>query len=332
MSKRRLADLSLLAVAFMWGTTFLIVQDAVRALPPLTFNAIRFIGAALLLLLIILVFYKQEHRSINRAMLGHGLLLGLLLFAGYGLQTMGLLYTTTSNAGFITGLSVVLVPLLSLSLQRGGRGKGFWVSSVVAAAGLYLLTFSGGHMSLNRGDVLVLLCAVAFALHIVVTGRVAPRYSALPLAAIQLGATGLFSLAASLVFEPTAMQGLAQTVQRPEVLCALLISMGPTSAFAFWLQTFAQKHTTPVRVAVIFTMEPVFAAATGVLFADEHLGILAVLGCLLILGGMLLSELLPSASAEPAAEPAPAGKVPMPPAPVQTFHPQEDTIITKIRP
>lgn len=298
MNRHRLADLSLLAVAFMWGCTFLIVQHAVHALPPLMFNAIRFIGAAILLILIILCFYRAQWRQISRKMIGHGLLLGLLLFAGYGLQTMGLLYTTTSNAGFITGLSVVLVPFLSLLLLRSGLAKGVWISAGLAAVGLYFLTFSGGHMSLNKGDVLILLCAVAFALHIAFTGKFAPQYPALPLAAIQLGATGLFSLLASLGLEPQATAGLAGTLQRPEVFYALLVSIGPTSAFAFWIQTLAQQHTTPARVAVIFTTEPVFAAATGIIFAGERLGLAAVLGCLCILAGMLVSELLPSASVQ----------------------------------
>lgn len=306
MNRRRLADLSLLAVAFMWGCTFLIVQHAVRALPPLMFNAIRFLGASVLLTLIIMCFYRKQFRLVNLRMAGHGLVLGLLLFAGYGLQTMGLLYTTTSNAGFITGLSVVLVPFLSLLLRQAKLSKGTWISAGLAAAGLYLLTFSGsgGGMSLNKGDVLILLCAVAFALHIAFTGKFAPHAPALPLAAIQLGAAGLFSLLASLFFEPGAAAGLSLTVQRPEVLYALLISIGPTSAFAFWIQTSAQQYTTPARVAVIFTTEPVFAAATGVIFAGEHLSPLAVLGCLCILSGMLLSELWPPpASAQTGVQP-----------------------------
>ncbi|WP_223068986.1 DMT family transporter [Paenibacillus caui] len=294
MNRSRLADLSLLAVALMWGCTFLIVQHAVHALPPLMFNAVRFIGASVLLAMIITLFYRKQWLNISWRMAGHGLLLGLLLFAGYGLQTMGLLYTTTSNAGFITGLSVILVPFLSMFLFRSKLSKSIWISAALAAAGLYLLTFSSGGMSLGKGDALILLCAIAFALHIGFTGVFAPRYPALPLAALQLGATGLFSLAASLAFEATGSAGeLTHTILLPKVFYALLISIGPTSAFAFWIQTVAQQHTTPARVAVIFAMEPVFAAATGVIFAGEQLGWIALLGCASILAGILLSELNP---------------------------------------
>jgi drug/metabolite transporter (DMT)-like permease len=300
MTRSRLADLSLLAVALMWGCTFLIVQNAIQALPPLMFNAVRFIGASVLLLLIILVFYRNEWRKFSWPMVGHGLLLGLFLFAGYGLQTVGLLYTTTSNAGFITGLSVVLVPILAAFILRTKLSKFVGISTLLAAGGLYLLTFSGGGMSINKGDGLMLLCAVAFGLHVAFTGLVAPRHSALPLAAVQLGATGVFSLVASLFFESVGTTSdLGQILIRPEVLYALLISIGPTSAFAFWIQTVAQQHTTPARVAIIFATEPVFAAATGVIFAGEHLGWIAIIGCLAIFAGMLLSELK---SSEPSNE------------------------------
>lgn len=292
MPRSRIADLSLLSVAMMWGCTFLIVQNAVQALPPLAFNAIRFIGASLLLAIITTLFYRNDWRRFNLRLLGHGVLLGLFLCAGYGFQTVGLLYTTTSNAGFITGLSVVLVPFLSVVLFRHKLSVFTWISAILAAAGLYLLTFTNGSFSLNRGDALILFCALAFALHIGFTGLYAPRYPALPLATIQLGVTGLFSLAASLMSEHVGT--LAQTTElllRPEVLLALLVSIGPTSAFAFWIQTVCQNYTSPARVAVIFAMEPVFAAITGVLFAGEQLGWSALLGSGFIFTGMILAEL-----------------------------------------
>ncbi|MGG6313910.1 DMT family transporter [Paenibacillus macerans] len=293
MNRSRLADLGLLSVAFMWGCTFLIVQHAVRVLPPLAFNGIRFIGAALLLALIIALFYRSEWRKLSWGMFGHAALLGLLLFLGYSFQTVGLLYTTTSNAGFITGLSVIIVPFLSFWLLRQAISRFTWFSAFLAAAGLYLLTFAGtAAWAWNRGDAFVFLCAIAFALHVAYTGVFAPRYPALPLASLQLAVVGILSSAASLLFEPTVSRsGLADQWLQPEVLLALLVSIGPTSAFAFWIQTVCQKYTSPSRVAVIFAMEPVFAAATGVLFGGEVLGFAAVLGCACILGGMLLAEL-----------------------------------------
>ncbi|BFH64858.1 DMT family transporter [Paenibacillus azoreducens] len=292
MNRSRLADLSLLIVAMMWGCTFLIVQHAVRVLPPLAFNGVRFIGAAILLALIITCFYRSQWRLISPGMLLHSCLLGLFLFMGYAFQTVGLLYTTTSNTGFITGLSVVLVPFLALVLLKQPISRFTWLSALLAACGLYLLTFAGSALTLNKGDFLVFLCAIAFALHIAYTGIFAPKYPALPLAALQMAVVGLFSLIGSLLFED--MGPLPQTFERlaqPEVLWALLVSIGPTSAFAFWIQTVCQKYTTPSRVAVIFAMEPVFAALTGMWFGGEKLGIMAGIGCLCILMGMILAEL-----------------------------------------
>ncbi|MEK3762750.1 MULTISPECIES: DMT family transporter [unclassified Paenibacillus] len=297
MNRSRIADLSLLLVAMMWGCTFLIVQSAVRVLPPLAFNSIRFTGAAVLLALITAVFYRQEWRKLSLRMVMHALLLGLFLFLGYGFQTVGLLYTTTSNTGFITGLSVVLVPFLSLALLKTAISRYTWLSAGLAAGGLYLLTFTGSAFSLNKGDGLILLCAVAFALQIAYTGRYAPRYPALPLAALQLGFVGLLSIVASLLVDGSGpLLHSGELLRQPEVLSAMLISIGPTSAFAFWIQTACQKYTTPSRVAIIYAMEPVFAAVTGLLFGGETLGASALLGCGCILAAMLLAELNPAPS------------------------------------
>ncbi|HWO55538.1 MAG TPA: DMT family transporter [Paenibacillus cookii] len=292
MNRSRLADLSLLIVAAMWGCTFLIVQHAVRVLPPLAFNGIRFVGAAVLLALIITVFYRGQWRAVSIRMLLHACLLGLFLFLGYAFQTVGLLYTTTSNAGFITGLSVVLVPFLALILLKHPISRFTWLSALLAACGLYLLTFAGSAFEMNKGDVLVFLCAIGFALHIAYTGIFAPRYPALPLAALQMAVVGLLSLIGSLLFED--MGPAAQTMDKllqPEVLWALAVSIGPTSAFAFWIQTVCQKYTSPSRVAVIFAMEPVFAALTGLWFGGETLGVAAGVGCLFIFAGMIIAEL-----------------------------------------
>jgi drug/metabolite transporter (DMT)-like permease len=292
LNRSRIADLSLLIVAMMWGCTFLIVQHAVRVLPPLAFNGIRFLGAAVLLALIITFFYRSQWRDISGKMLLHSCLLGLFLFLGYAFQTVGLLYTTTSNAGFITGLSVVFVPFFALLLLKSPMSRYTWISALLAAAGLYLLAFAGTALTLNKGDFLIFLCAVAFALHVAYTGVFAPRYSALPLAAMQMAVVGLLSLLSSLLFEDVGpLAQVADRLLKPEVIWALLVSIGPTSAFAFWIQTVCQKYTNPSRVAVIFAMEPVFAALTGVTFGGEVLGAAAGLGCICIFAGMILAEL-----------------------------------------
>ncbi|MDH6674631.1 drug/metabolite transporter (DMT)-like permease [Paenibacillus sp. LBL] len=292
MKRARIADLSLLVVAMMWGSTFLIVQHAVRVLPPMAFNSVRFLGAALLLAFIITVFYRSQWKRISGKMLVHACLLGLFLFIGYAFQTAGLLYTTTSNTGFITGLSVVLVPFISYALLKHAISKFTWISALLAAAGLYLLTFTGSGIRLNQGDLLVLVCAIGFALHIGYTGIYAGRYPSLLLAALQMAVVGICSLIASVVTEHVGnTSDLVEKLTQPNVLWALAVSIGPTSAFAFWIQTVCQKYTTPSRVAIIYATEPVFAALTGILFAGERLTIIGGIGCLCILAGMMIAEL-----------------------------------------
>jgi drug/metabolite transporter (DMT)-like permease len=292
MNRSHLANLSLLLVAMMWGSTFLIVQNAVRVLPPLAFNGLRFLGAALLLALIITLLYRHEWKEMSWGMLRHASLLGVFLFLGYGFQTVGLLYTTTSNVGFITGLSVILVPFLSKFLLKHPISRYTGLSALLAAVGLYLLTFVGSSFNMNKGDFLIILCAVAFALHIVYTALYSPTYPALLLSTLQMLIVGLLSSFSSLLFEDFGPihQVVDQLVQ-PEVLIALLISIGPTSAFAFWIQTVCQRFTSPARVAIIFAMEPVFAAFTGVIYGGEVLGSLAIIGCICILTGMIMAEL-----------------------------------------
>ncbi|SDF90624.1 EamA domain-containing membrane protein RarD [Fontibacillus panacisegetis] len=294
MNRSRLADLGLLLVAMMWGCTFLIVQQAVRVLPPLAFNGIRFIGAALLLTIIISLFYRSDWRKMSWTLMLHASLLGFFLFLGYAFQTIGLLYTSTSNTGFITGLSVVFVPFISLLLLKHKITWHTWLSALLAAIGLYLLAFAGTSYSMNHGDALILLCAIAFALHVAYTGIFAPKYPTLPLAAMQMAVVGILSLVSSFWFEESLyhqFQNTVESIMKPEVIIALLVSIGPTSALAFWIQTECQKFTSPARVAVIFAMEPVFAALTGVFFGGESLTYYAVIGCVCIFVGMILTEL-----------------------------------------
>lgn len=292
MNRSHLANLSLLLVAMMWGSTFLIVQHAVRVLPPLAFNGLRFLGAAVLLALIITIFYRHEWKDLSWKMVRHASMLGIFLFMGYAFQTVGLLYTSTSNAGFITGLSVILVPFLSLFLLKHPISRYTWLSALLAAIGLYLLAFAGSSFSINKGDLLIFFCAIAFALHVAYTAIFAPTYPALLLSTLQMFIVGLLSTFSSLLFEDLGPihQVVDQLIQ-PEVLIALLISIGPTSALAFWIQTVCQKFTSPSRVAIIFATEPVFAAITGVIFGGEVLGTLAGIGCICILTGMIIAEL-----------------------------------------
>ncbi|OPA75514.1 EamA family transporter [Paenibacillus selenitireducens] len=292
MKRTWIAYICLLFVACVWGSTFIIVQKAVQTLPPLAFNAFRFLGATLLFAVVMGLTRRHSKYNWTGNLWKHGIVLGIWLFGAYALQTIGLLHTTTTNTGFITGISVVLVPFAMLWLMRQRMSWTTWVAAVMAFIGLYFLTFNGGALSLNKGDVLVFLCAICFAMQIALTGKYSPQYDTLPLVTIQLGTVGVLSFVSSLLTESAGTPSeLWTSITNPDVLLALAVSVGLSTAFAFWAQTWSQRYTSASRVAIIYATEPVFAAITGLTFAGEELGIWAVVGCALIFGGMIFAEM-----------------------------------------
>jgi drug/metabolite transporter (DMT)-like permease len=289
MKTRLIADSTLLFVAFIWGATFVLVQQAISFLEPFTFNAIRFSIAAIILFIWFIIFKRDQLKYINLKFLLAGFFIGMSLFLGYALQTMGLLYTTSSKAGFITGLSVVLVPLLSLVILNHRPRTIAIIGSIIATLGLFLLTV-GDTLSLNIGDLLVLGCAFAFAMHIILTGKYTNEFPTLLLTIGQIVAVALFSTVGAFLFEDWRRALVPSTLLEKDVLIALLVTSILATAFAFFAQTKLQQYTTPTRVALIFATEPVFAAITAYFWAHERLGSLAIVGCGFIFAGMILSE------------------------------------------
>ncbi|MGZ0085371.1 DMT family transporter [Caldibacillus thermoamylovorans] len=290
MKQQTVADLSLLAVTFVWGATFVVVQNAISFLQPLSFNAVRFGLAGLLLLGWMAIISRPLLRNWSWRAVGAGAWMGLWLFAGYAFQTVGLLYTTSSKAGFITGLSVVLVPLFSFVLGKEKPTVNATVGAVLAAFGLYWLT-GGAELSFNRGDLFVFLCAISFAMHIIVTGRYSSRYSTQVLTMVQIFTVALLCFLFAFLFEDASQMWNVAVLRRPEVWGALAVTSLLATTAAFLIQTAVQKHTTPAHVALIFAMEPVFAALTAYLWAGERLSPSAWLGGFAILAGMVLAEL-----------------------------------------
>ncbi|SDH12140.1 Permease of the drug/metabolite transporter (DMT) superfamily [Aneurinibacillus thermoaerophilus] len=290
LKKSIIADGILLLVALVWGATFVVVQNAIAKLPPLTFNGIRFFLASIFLLLFLLLFYRPQLRQINGKLIRAGVILGAWLFSGYAFQTIGLLYTTSSKAGFITGLSVVLVPVFALLILKQRPRMPAIIGALLATAGLYLLTL-GDTFSINQGDLLVFMCAICFALQIIFTGRYAPHFPSLALAFVQILTVAVLSGGAAFFFEDWQSSLTWETLTLPSIYWALLITAIPATALAFLAQTECQRFTTTTRVALIYAMEPVFAAITAYLFNGEILGGRALIGCLFIFTGMILSEL-----------------------------------------
>ncbi|WEG10870.1 DMT family transporter [Pullulanibacillus sp. KACC 23026] len=289
MKKMWVADVGLLVVAFIWGTTFVVVQDAVAVIPPLIFNGWRFLTGALVLLSIYLFLPDKSKKDINWKLIRNGMLLGLILFIGYGTQTLGLLYTTSSKAAFITGLSVILVPLLSFLFLKQAPKKTALIGVILATIGLYLLTMVNS-LSLNRGDLLALFCAFAFGLHIIMTAKITNEFSSFLLTIVQLLTVSLLSFVSG-----SLLNGLPATFditpfKNGQVLFACLFTAVFATAIAFLFQTRLQRYTSPTHVGLIFIMEPVFAALTALIWAHESLKPATEIGGLLIIAGMVLAE------------------------------------------
>ena len=280
MSSQRLSQLSLVGIAAVWGLTFPMVQDAVEELPTMAFLGYRFTAAALVVALI----FRRQLAALSRAGWVAGLVMGVFLTAGYVFQTLGLEETSSSNAGFITGLFVVITPVLGALVLRQRVDAVAWTAAGVSAVGLYLLSGTEGF---NSGDGLVLLCAISFSAHILATGRAATLHDAGALLVVQLGVCGLFC---------TAVAGGAGQLEVPEggdVWLALVVTAFVASALGFFVQTYAQKHAPPARTALILASEPAFAGLFGFLLNDERLSAVAWSGALLIMAAIVAVELLP---------------------------------------
>lgn len=294
MKRRQLwADLALLTVSAVWGGTFVMVKEAVETFPVFGFLGIRFAIATASLLP--LRSWLERRSGMFRVRGGHavwrsllaGAILGLALTAGYGFQTFGLRYTTPAKAAFITGLNVVIVPLLVAIVLHRPPQMAVWWGVMLATVGLALL-------SLNRnlvpqfGDVLVFFCALSFALQIFLTGILAPNHPPLTLTLGQLGTATLLSTLLTLIWERPWPHPNGQ------VLFAALFTGLFASTFAFTVQTVAQRFTTSSHTALIFSAEPVFGALFSFLLIGEVLTPRALVGSGLILAGMLVAELGPT--------------------------------------
>ena len=277
MSKRTKAELLLVAATFFWGATFVIVKGALADASPLVFVALRFLLAGLLMWLIM-----ARGRIERRAVLP-SLLLGTLLFSGFAFQTWGLVYTTPSKSAFVTGFSVILVPLVShFSGYRLGRGNA--AAAGLGLAGLYFLVLPSGIGAVNRGDLLTLLAAISFAFHIVLLGTWSRRISFTQLAPVQIMVVGAIAIVAAPFSSGTALHWTGGLV------FAVVVTAVFATAFAFSAQVWAQQYTPPSHTALIFALEPVFALLTSLIVTGEHLGGKEILGFVFILAGMIVSE------------------------------------------
>ena len=290
MSRSLKAHILLVVVAFVWGSTFVLIKNALDDCTPLLFNAIRMTLAAAVLG----VIYWKNVRRMGRSAFLAGLLTGLMMYAGYEFQTTGLKLTTPSKSAFLTGMSVVLVPIVLRFGWRKHINRWTVMGVIIAFLGLFFLTVpsgAGGVFTLNginAGDVLTIGCAVCFAFQIVLVGQASERHGFEPIAFLQVATSAV------LMFLTVPVAEHAHITWSPTVIWGILITGLLGTAAAFTVQAWAQQFTPATHTALIFLLEPVFAWATSFVMLHERLGVRSSLGAVLILAGVVLSELLGS--------------------------------------
>ncbi len=288
VSRNLKADLLLIACSLIWGTTFVVVKDALADASVFVFLALRFLVASAL----VVAIHGRHIHGLRFSDIRAGAVIGGFMFAGYALQTIGLKLTTPSKAAFITSFCVVLVPLLLAVFGKRRIGGWMWAGVASAVTGLYLMAIpAAGFAELNLGDLLMLGCALTFALHIISIGHYTKKHTPGALSLLQVATTALATLAAVPLLTVTGWEP-ARVAWTPKLIVAIFVTGVLATALAFSAQTWAQRYTTASHAAIIFALEPVFAALTSYFFYYERLGWRALAGAVLILAGILLAELM----------------------------------------
>jgi drug/metabolite transporter (DMT)-like permease len=283
---RSKAHLGLLACSLLWGITFVVVKNALADSSVFAYLAARFTLAALPMAW----FYRADLRKLSPAECRAGLWIGILMFGGYAFQTAGIAKTTPSKAAFITGFSVVLVPVLMAVLWRRRITVWAWAGAFASLAGLYYLTVPReGIADLNRGDLLVMGCAVFYALQIIFIERYSAQHSLGGLSFVQVALTAALSLGAIPLLAAAHWEA-PRFHLTPQLILGVLVTAVFTTAIAYPLLVWAQRHTSATNTALILASEPVFAAVTSYIVLHERLGARALAGAALILSGILLAE------------------------------------------
>ena len=289
------ANILMLLAASIWGFAFVAQRVGMETMGPHWFNSLRFFIGVVALTPVVIWMDRVQAKSATespkssvKTLLMGGAVAGFLLFIGATFQQVGLQYTTAGKAGFITGMYIFFVPLIGLFF-RMKTGLGTWLGALIALWGLYLLSINED-FTLSKGDTLQLICAVAFAGHVLMIGYLASRMDTVKLSLVQFFVAGLLAMILALYSEQLTW-GMVTSTAVP-LLFAGVMSTG----IAYTLQTIAQQHAHPSHAAIILSSEGVFAVIGGFLLLNEVLPVQGLLGCGLILAGMLMSQLMPRLS------------------------------------
>ena len=282
------ADLLMLLTALIWGTGFVAQTAGMDHIGPYLFSGLRFALGSLCLMPLILRNAKTARVPeplLNRGMLRAGIIMGLALALGINLQQVGLLFTSVTNSGFITGLYVIVVPLLGLLLGHK-TGLGTWLGCLLAVVGMCLLSI-GDNFHVASGDWLQLIGAFVWGGHVVLVSLFASRHDPIRLAFLQFATCSVVSLLLAVLFEPIALNAIIDA--GPALLYGGIVAVG----VGYTLQVVAQKHAIASHAAIILSLEAVFAAIAGAWILGEALQLRGYIGCGLMLAGMLLAQLWP---------------------------------------
>ncbi len=283
------ADALMLLTAMIWGSTFVAQRLGMDHIGPFLYTGLRFMVGALAVMPLIWLLRKpataKTQSRLSKPMLLGSMALGAALTLGINLQQIGLMFTTVTNSGFITGLYVILVPVFGLFIGMRTH-KGTWAGALLALVGMVLLSVGPG-FTVASGDWLQLIGAACWAVHVLMVGALASRYDPILVSFIQFMVCAVVSLALALVFEPIQWPMIQQAL--PAILYGGVLAVG----VAFTLQVVAQKDAITSHAAIILSLEAVFAALAGWLILGETLSPRGLLGCALMLGGMLVAQLVP---------------------------------------
>ncbi|WP_099192002.1 DMT family transporter [Tepidibacter mesophilus] len=280
MSRQLKADLALLCVTIGWGASFILTKNSLSELETYNFLAIRFLIA---FIISSCIFFKNMIKTDKKTM-KYGLVLGIILYAHYAFQTVGLNYTTASKSAFITGSNVIMVPILAGFMIKQFPQKKSLVSAVLALIGLAMLTLNENITRINIGDIYTLVCAIIFAIYIIFVGKYTWECESIALAVIQFGVVAFLSIMTSVTMESPNLPS-SSDVWVNIIILSIICTSG-----AFIIQSVAQKFTTSNHTALIYSAEPVFAAMFGYFLYSEIITVKTGIGAFLILLGMIISE------------------------------------------
>jgi len=284
MKKERIySSFILLLAAAIWGFAFVAQKIGMRYVGPFTFNGVRFLLGAIVLIPFLKVFKSESQSRTKPGILKYGFIAGVFLFLGSSFQQIGILYTTAGKAGFITGLYIVFVPIIGIFVgQKIGISK--WLAVLISFIGLYLLSVKSG-ISIGRGDLLVLIGSFFWAFHVQLIGHIANKFDTIKFAIIQFFTNSVISLIAASLFETIKLSAILNAYL--PILYAGILSVG----VAYTLQIFGQKRTEPTVSALILETESVFSVIGGGLILNEILNFKEITGCVLMLFGIIISQI-----------------------------------------